>query len=47
VPPCERRTLFSPSGFADPEDGGFRWVMRFLLFLVASLTGIGWLTING
>ena len=37
--------IVAPRQLADPEDGGFRWVIRFLLFLVASLTGIGWLAV--
>jgi hypothetical protein len=37
--------IVAPRQLADPEDGGFRWVIRFVLFLVASLTGIGWLTV--
>jgi hypothetical protein len=39
--------IVAPRQLADPERGGFRWVIRFLLFLVASLTGIGWLTVVG
>jgi hypothetical protein len=35
--------VVAPRQLADPEDAGFRWVVRFALFLVASLFGIGWL----
>ncbi|MGH2429325.1 MAG: hypothetical protein ACRDGV_10690 [Candidatus Limnocylindria bacterium] len=39
--------VVAPRQLADPEDAGFRWVVRFGLFLVASLTGIGWLRFLG
>ena len=39
--------VVAPRQLADPEDAGFRWVIRFGLFLVASLTGIGWLNFLG
>lgn len=39
--------VVAPRELADPEDAGFRWVIRFALFLVASLVGIGWLTAVG
>lgn len=39
--------IVAPRQLADPEDAGFRWVVRFVLFLVASLAGIGWLTLIG
>lgn len=37
--------IVAPRQLADPEDRGPRWLVRFALFLVASLTGIGWLTL--
>jgi hypothetical protein len=37
--------VVAPRQLADPEDAGFRWVLRFALFLVAGLTGIGWLNL--
>ena len=39
--------VVAPRQLADPEDAGVRWVLRFAVFLVASLTGIGWLTLIG
>ena len=39
--------IVAPRQLADPEDAGARWVVRFVLFLVASLVGIGWLTLIG
>lgn len=39
--------VVAPRQLADPEDAGFRWVVRFALFLVAALTGIGWLGVVG
>jgi hypothetical protein len=39
--------VVAPRQLADPEDAGFRWVLRFALFLVAGLTGIGWLNLIG
>ncbi len=39
--------VVAPRELADPEDAGPRWLLRFVLFLVASLIGIGWLTILG
>ncbi|MGH2380612.1 MAG: hypothetical protein ACRDG7_05250 [Candidatus Limnocylindria bacterium] len=39
--------VVAPRQLADPEDAGFRWVIRFGLFLVAALTGIGWLNLIG
>ena len=39
--------VVAPRQLADPEDAGFRWVIRFALFLVASLLGIGWLSALG
>jgi len=39
--------IVAPRQLADPEDAGARWVVRFVLFLVASLAGIGWLTLIG
>jgi len=39
--------VVAPRQLADPEDAGLRWVVRFVLFLAASLTGIGWLTLIG
>ena len=39
--------VVAPRQLADPEDAGFRWVLRFALFLSASLVGIGWLTVLG
>jgi hypothetical protein len=37
--------VVAPRQLADPEDAGFRWFVRFALFLVAALTGIGWLNL--
>lgn len=37
--------VVAPRQLADPEDAGFRWVIRFGLFLVAALVGIGWLSL--
>lgn len=39
--------VVAPRQLADPEEAGFRWVIRFALFLVAALTGIGWLNLIG
>lgn len=39
--------VVAPRQLADPENAGFRWVVRFALFLVAALTGIGWLNLLG
>lgn len=39
--------VVAPRQLADPEDAGVRWVLRFVLFLGASLLGIGWLTLIG
>jgi len=39
--------VVAPRQLADPEDAGFRWIIRFGLFLVAGLTGIGWLNLMG
>ena len=39
--------VVAPRQLADPEDAGVRWLLRFAVFLVASLTGIGWLTLIG
>jgi hypothetical protein len=39
--------VVAPRQLADPEDAGFRWVIRFALFLMASLVGIGWLSALG
>jgi len=39
--------VVAPRQLADPEDAGVRWLLRFAVFLVASLTGIGWLTVIG
>jgi hypothetical protein len=36
--------VVAPRELADPEPGsGWRWALRFVVFLAASLTGIGWL----
>jgi hypothetical protein len=37
--------VVAPRQLADPENAGFRWVIRFGLFLVAALVGIGWLSL--
>jgi hypothetical protein len=37
--------VVAPRELADPEDAGFRWVTRFGLFLLASVVGIGWLSL--
>ncbi len=37
--------VVAPRELADPEDAGYRWVVRFVLFLVSSLAGIGWLAV--
>ncbi|HET9878535.1 MAG TPA: hypothetical protein VFQ81_04410 [Candidatus Limnocylindria bacterium] len=37
--------VVAPRQLADPEDAGVRWVFRFALFLVAALTGIGWISL--
>lgn len=37
--------IVAPRQLADPEDAGLRWVVRFALFLVAALTGIGWIAL--
>lgn len=39
--------VVAPRQLADPEDAGVRWVLRFVLFLGASLLGIGWLSLLG
>jgi hypothetical protein len=39
--------VVAPRELADPEGAGFRWVIRFAIFLVASLFGIGWLALLG
>ena len=39
--------VVAPRQLADPENAGARWLLRFAVFLVASLTGIGWLTLIG
>ncbi|HEX7224268.1 MAG TPA: hypothetical protein VF367_01645 [Candidatus Limnocylindria bacterium] len=39
--------VVAPRQLADPEDAGVRWLLRFAVFLLASLTGIGWLTLIG
>ena len=36
-----------PRQLADPEEVGIRWLLRFAVFRIASLTGIGWLTLIG
>jgi hypothetical protein len=37
--------VVAPRVLADPEPGGgWRWALRFVLFLIASVAGIGWLT---
>jgi hypothetical protein len=35
--------VVAPRELADPEPGGWRWPLRFVLFLAASVTGIAWL----
>jgi hypothetical protein len=37
--------VVAPRELADPEDAGFRWAIRFALFLASSLAGIGWLAV--
>lgn len=37
--------VVAPRELADPEDAGVRWAVRFVLFLVSSLAGIGWLAL--
>lgn len=37
--------VVAPRELADPEDAGPRWLLRFVLFLIASLVGIGWLSL--
>jgi hypothetical protein len=39
--------VVAPRQLADPEDAGVRWLLRFAVFMVASLTGISWLTLIG
>jgi hypothetical protein len=39
--------VVAPRELADPEDAGFRWLLRFSLFVVSSLVGIGWLALIG
>lgn len=35
--------VVAPRELADPEPGGWRWPLQFVLFLAASVAGIGWL----
>lgn len=37
--------VVAPRELADPEASGIRWAVRFVLFVVASLAGIGWLAV--
>jgi hypothetical protein len=37
--------VVAPRELADPEASGMRWAVRFALFVVASLAGIGWLAV--
>ena len=37
--------VVAPRELADPEDSGVRWLLRFAVFVVASLAGIGWLSL--
>ncbi len=37
--------VVAPRELADPEASGFRWALRFVLYVVASLAGIGWLAV--
>jgi hypothetical protein len=39
--------VVAPRELADPEDSCVRWVIRFALFVVASLLGVGWLGLVG
>lgn len=39
--------VVAPRELADPEEDGPRWVVRFVLFLAASLLGVGWLAAIG
>lgn len=39
--------VVAPRELADPEDSGVRWVVRFGLYVAASLLGIGWLAVIG
>ena len=39
--------VVAPRELADPEDSGPRWVIRFALYVAASLLGIGWLAVIG
>jgi hypothetical protein len=41
------RVVVAPRELADPEDSGVRWVIRFALFVVSSLLGVGWLGLIG
>jgi hypothetical protein len=40
-------TMFvvAPRELADPEESGPKWVVRFVLFMAASLLGVGWLSL--
>lgn len=35
--------VVAPRELADPEENGPRWAVRFVLFVAASLLGVGWL----
>jgi len=37
--------VVAPRELADPENSGFRWAVRFALFVASSLVGIGWISI--
>ncbi len=39
--------VVAPRELADLEENGPRWVVRFVLFLGASLLGVGWLAAIG
>lgn len=39
--------VVAPRELADPEASGPRWALRFALFVVASLLGVGWLSAVG
>jgi hypothetical protein len=35
--------VFAPRQIAEREGGGVEWVLRYLLFVVSIVLGIGWL----
>jgi hypothetical protein len=39
--------VVAPRELADPEESGPRWVIRFAMFVAASLLGVGWLALIG